>query len=128
MFLLRERRWLLLFRYHNFMYSFNFSVEREWTALSDALAGLMCASLRAVPQDALIPELSFRPSSRGPFGMGSLPDAAIAEFKTHVRYSSLPRETVCTENMTPWAKLLPCDVKVFIHSSLPTYQSRRGGF
>lgn len=25
-----------------------------------------------------------------------------------VRYSMLPRENVCTENLTPWKKLLPC--------------------
>ncbi|XP_025207034.1 GPI transamidase component PIG-T isoform X2 [Melanaphis sacchari] len=25
------------------------------------------------------------------------------------RYSNLPRENVCTENLTPWKKLLPCD-------------------
>lgn len=25
-----------------------------------------------------------------------------------VRYSALPRENVCTENLTPWKKLLPC--------------------
>ena len=25
-----------------------------------------------------------------------------------LRYAALPRETVCTENFTPWTKLLPC--------------------
>ena len=30
-----------------------------------------------------------------------------------VRYAALPRETVCTENFTPWKKLLPCDDKVW---------------
>lgn len=28
---------------------------------------------------------------------------------TYLRYSTLPREIVCTENLTPWKKLLPCD-------------------
>ena len=27
----------------------------------------------------------------------------------HLHYAALPRETVCTENFTPWKKLLPCD-------------------
>ena len=27
----------------------------------------------------------------------------------HLCYAALPRETVCTENFTPWKKLLPCD-------------------
>ncbi|KHJ76944.1 hypothetical protein OESDEN_23436 [Oesophagostomum dentatum] len=26
----------------------------------------------------------------------------------HLRYSAQGRETVCTENLTPWKKLLPC--------------------
>ncbi|KAG2461724.1 PIGT transamidase, partial [Polypterus senegalus] len=28
-----------------------------------------------------------------------------------LRYAVLPREVVCTENLTPWKKLLPCDSK-----------------
>lgn len=29
----------------------------------------------------------------------------------YFRYATLPREIVCTENLTPWKKLLPCDSK-----------------
>jgi len=28
---------------------------------------------------------------------------------SHLRYANLPREIVCTENLTPWKKLLPCE-------------------
>ncbi|KAJ0182629.1 hypothetical protein K1T71_001998 [Dendrolimus kikuchii] len=28
---------------------------------------------------------------------------------SQMRYASLPREIVCTENLTPWKKLLPCE-------------------
>lgn len=28
-----------------------------------------------------------------------------------LRYAVLPREVVCTENLTPWKKLLPCSSK-----------------
>lgn len=28
---------------------------------------------------------------------------------SQLRYASLPREIVCTENLTPWKKLLPCE-------------------
>ena len=28
--------------------------------------------------------------------------------KKHLRYASIPNEIVCTENLTPWIKLLPC--------------------
>ncbi len=85
-------------------------VSKLWTELSDALAGLMCASLRAVPHETIVPRLSFRPTSTGPYGVSSASTDELVQ--THVRYSSLPRETVCTENLTPWTKLLPCDVKV----------------
>lgn len=34
------------------------------------------------------------------------------------RYASLPREIVCTENLTPWKKLLPCDSKKGLASLL----------
>ncbi|PIO52434.1 hypothetical protein TELCIR_26260, partial [Teladorsagia circumcincta] len=30
------------------------------------------------------------------------------EREMHLRYSAVGKETVCTENMTPWKKLLPC--------------------
>ncbi|KAG7169705.1 GPI transamidase component PIG-T-like, partial [Homarus americanus] len=30
---------------------------------------------------------------------------------SYMRYAALPRENVCTENLTPWKKLLPCDTR-----------------
>lgn len=33
------------------------------------------------------------------------------EDPTLLRYGTLPQEIVCTENLTPWKKLLPCDSK-----------------
>ena len=35
---------------------------------------------------------------------------------SHLRYTALPREPVCTENLTPWAKLLPCGQKAGLGS------------
>ncbi|XP_073467196.1 GPI transamidase component PIG-T-like, partial [Aquarana catesbeiana] len=35
-----------------------------------------------------------------------------------LRYATLPREIVCTENLTPWKKLLPCGSKVGLASLL----------
>lgn len=34
-----------------------------------------------------------------------------------LRYATLPREIVCTENLTPWKKLLPCGSKVAVFVS-----------
>ena len=30
----------------------------------------------------------------------------------YLMYAALPHEIVCTENLTPWSKLLPCGLKV----------------
>lgn len=38
--------------------------------------------------------------------------------KLHLLHGSLPREVVCTENLTPFLKLLPCKGKAGISSLL----------
>uniref|UniRef100_A0A8C1LBH2 Phosphatidylinositol glycan anchor biosynthesis, class T n=1 Tax=Cyprinus carpio TaxID=7962 RepID=A0A8C1LBH2_CYPCA len=44
-----------------------------------------------------------------------------------LRYATLPREIVCTENLTPWKKLLPCGSKVqIITCNLITGHSKEG--
>jgi phosphatidylinositol glycan class T len=53
--------------------------------------------------NSLNPELTFRPA-------GIVSSGAVNS--SYLRYSALPREIVCTENLTPWKKLLPCDAKV----------------
>ncbi|XP_066599675.1 GPI transamidase component PIG-T [Prorops nasuta] len=77
-------------------------VDEEWRGLTNALAGLFCASLNFVDSsNSMSSEFTFRPTG------------AVEGFKnsSHLRYSSLPREIVCTENLTPFKKLLPCDSK-----------------
>ncbi|GBG87203.1 hypothetical protein CBR_g44939 [Chara braunii] len=43
-----------------------------------------------------------------------------------VRYGALPRESVCTENLTPWLKLLPCRDKAGLASLLDRPSIYRG--
>lgn len=62
-------------------------VDKHWYGLTNALSGLLCTSLNFINSAN-----SFKPSND----------------KTY-RYANLPRENVCTENLTPWKKLLPCD-------------------
>uniref|UniRef100_K7M1Y2 GPI transamidase component PIG-T n=1 Tax=Glycine max TaxID=3847 RepID=K7M1Y2_SOYBN len=38
----------------------------------------------------------------------SAPELAFQSALSSLRYGTLPREAVCTENLTPWLKLLPC--------------------
>ncbi|XP_076236660.1 phosphatidylinositol glycan anchor biosynthesis class T [Calliopsis andreniformis] len=78
------------------------NVNEEWKGLTNALAGLFCASLNFVnPSNSMSPEFTFHPTGVVSNNINS----------SHLRYSSLPREIVCTENLTPFKKLLPCDSK-----------------
>lgn len=63
-----------------------------WRNLTHALSGLFCASINFLENPAMVSE------------WGGVRQAGVGA----VRQGSLPRETVCTENLTPWLKLLPC--------------------
>ena len=63
------------------------------------MAGLFCASLGVMDeQRTTSPSQTFKPE-------GSLPDWGHSH---HLRHAFLPSEHVCTENLTPFYKLLPC--------------------
>ena len=47
--------------------------------------------------------LSLFHQNQGVVGQGGL-----STNRTFLRYGILPRENLCTENLTPWKKLLPC--------------------
>eukprot|EP01083_Nonionella_stella_P064018 166490_1 len=73
--------------------------SKQWTSLLEALSGIFCASLSEIPSSQTsTPIHSFRP-----FGSAFPEDVSF-----HLRHGTLPREHVCTENLTPWVKLLPC--------------------
>ncbi|KAG4078183.1 hypothetical protein HA402_002235 [Bradysia odoriphaga] len=75
-------------------------VDDEWKNLCGTLSGLLCASLSFIDNsNTLNPKFSFRPQFAD--GLKELDSKSI-------RYATLPREIVCTENLTPWKKLLPC--------------------
>ena len=78
---------------------FLISVDERWKGLRNALAGLFCASLGSLDElRTTSPTLSFDPE-------GGLPDWGAPH---RIRHASLPSEHVCTENLTPFLKLLPC--------------------
>ncbi|KAJ3515829.1 hypothetical protein NLJ89_g1507 [Agrocybe chaxingu] len=75
------------------------TVDERWKGLRNALAGLFCASLGSLDElRTTSPAESFVPE-------GSLPRWDAAH---QIRHASLPSEHVCTENLTPFLKLLPC--------------------
>lgn len=77
-------------------------LDQTWRDLVNALSGLICASLNFIDStNTVSPELSYRPQG--------VADSWYASNSSYMRYAALPRENVCTENLTPWKKLLPCD-------------------
>jgi len=77
------------------------SVDTLWDGLTNALAGLLCASLNKLDSANVVsPKHSFQP--QGAQG------ANLSSSSSFLRYGLLPKENLCTENLTPWKKLLPC--------------------
>ena len=74
----------------------------QFKGLTNSLAGLFCSSLNFMGTG--ITSSPVEPFS--PFNPLLIGNATL-------KYSHLPREVVCTENLTPWAKLLPCKTKVW---------------
>jgi len=72
------------------------SVDGLWERFTHTLSGLLCGSIGLL-NDAKtsVPLLTFKRTS------------STVE-PTELRFGVLPREAVCTENLTPWVKMLPC--------------------
>jgi phosphatidylinositol glycan class T len=84
--------------------------DNRWLILTNALSGLFCASLNFIDSTRTIrPVMSFLPA--GAHSNATLPNL-------HLLHGTLPREVVCTENLTPFLKLLPCKGKAGISSLL----------
>ncbi|EGC37953.1 hypothetical protein DICPUDRAFT_29464 [Dictyostelium purpureum] len=102
-------------------------VDAQWKELTNSLSGLFCASMQflyQVPHHTSFPSQSFRPEGSSNIyyngdmeqSRNSVPAIEITNPQNgtskvvplELRYGILPRESVCTENLTPWIKLLPC--------------------
>ncbi|XP_013777389.1 GPI transamidase component PIG-T-like [Limulus polyphemus] len=90
-------------------------ISKAWSDLTNALSGQFCASLNFIdPTNTISPRFSFLPQ-----GVAS---QSYAKNYSLLRYSALPREAVCTENLTPWKKLLPCNSKAGLSMLLNAIQ------
>ncbi|KAI8965354.1 Gpi16 subunit, GPI transamidase component [Daldinia sp. FL1419] len=84
--------------------------SRKWLSLTNALSGLFCASLNFIDETRTTrPVMSFQPE-------GDHSNATLANMQ--LLHGVLPREVVCTENLTPFLKLLPCKGKAGISTLL----------
>ncbi|KAF1832813.1 GPI transamidase component GPI16 precursor [Decorospora gaudefroyi] len=80
----------------------------RWLKLTNALSGLFCASINFIDATKTIrPVMAFAPE-------GQHSNAS----RLHLLHGTLPHEVVCTENLTPFLKLLPCKGKAGISSLL----------
>ncbi|KAI9030394.1 GPI transamidase component PIG-T [Hyaloraphidium curvatum] len=85
-------------------------VDERWRSLANTLSGIFCASLNFIDsKNTAEPTLSFRPLG----GRGNA---------TRLRVAALPREATCTENLTPWIKMLPCKAKAGLSQLLNPYR------
>lgn len=81
-------------------------IDQQWKELCGVLSGLFCASFSFIDKSNTIsPEFTFRPTFSPGIGKSTLNNVDPNVYR--VRYATLPREIVCTENLTPWKKLLP---------------------
>ncbi|OQR69691.1 GPI transamidase component PIG-T-like [Tropilaelaps mercedesae] len=72
--------------------------DDNWKTFAAALGGITCSSLNFIDDTiTAVPKYVFRPE-------GYLESVNA----TNLRLALLPGEAVCTENLTPWLKLLPC--------------------
>ncbi|KAA8644509.1 GPI-anchor transamidase subunit GPI16 [Aspergillus tanneri] len=78
----------------------------RWISLTQSLSGLFCASLNFIDSTRTTrPVTSFQPTGDH-----------SASRNLHLLHGTLPGEVVCTENLTPFLKLMPCKGKAGISS------------
>ncbi|KAL1901157.1 Subunit of the glycosylphosphatidylinositol transamidase complex-like protein [Ceratocystis pirilliformis] len=83
----------------------------KWRILTNALSGLFCASLNFIDETRTTrPVLSFAPDG------DHLSNTTSSNMKLF--HGVLPHEVVCTENLTPFLKMLPCKGKAGIATLL----------
>lgn len=88
--------------------TFGYRAFSKWITLTQSLSGLFCASLNFIDSTRTTrPVASFEPAG------DHLPSKNL-----HLLHGTLPGEVVCTENLTPFLKLLPCKGKAGVASLL----------
>jgi GPI-anchor transamidase subunit T len=95
------------------------SIDERWKALQNSLSGLFCASLGSMDtHHTTSPTRAFPPT-------GDLPRLPAPHTHKHtysLRHATLPAERVCTENLTPFLKLLPCPARAGIAALLEPHK------
>ncbi|KAH9961840.1 GPI transamidase component PIG-T [Russula compacta] len=97
------------------------SIDERWKALQNSLSGLFCASLGRM--DTLHTTSPTRASFPPAGDLPRLGGAAAPHAHAHsLRHATLPAERVCTENLTPFLKLLPCPARAGVAALLEPHK------
>lgn len=76
----------------------------RWRGITSELGGLFSASLNQM--DSTVVHAPLAPAT--PKQLGSYPEMKVNNETTLFLQATLAREELCTENLTPWLKMLPC--------------------
>lgn len=83
-------------------------IDTLWPQTTRSLSGLFCSSLNFINnQISIQPVYSMRSNGHLFFNKTNSVNN-LNELNKRIKYATLPNEIVCTENLTPWLKLLPC--------------------
>ncbi|KAI9209665.1 GPI transamidase component PIG-T [Polychytrium aggregatum] len=97
--------------------------DARWKGLTNALSGLFCASLNFLDETLTTSPLhSYDPEGHHANASRADRPRSARPGNLELRHGILSNEITCTENLTPWAKLLPCQTKSGIASLLNAYK------
>ena len=107
------------------------SIDEKWKGLTNTLSGHICSSLNFIDKTLTSePILTFQTNELYLnsklifffliFFFIIIPSVLIftiiKETSLSLKHGALPHESICTENLTPWVKLLPCQNEVIFIS------------
>lgn len=91
-----------------------YSPEENWRTMTNSLAGLFCSSLGQIDASITASPEDIFPDSNTEGDRQSVPcerlhsSTLFSHAGISFRHAQLPAENLCTENLTPFLKLLPC--------------------
>ncbi|KTW26651.1 hypothetical protein T552_02660 [Pneumocystis carinii B80] len=91
-------------------------VWKRWNQLTNGFSGIFSSSIGFMDSTrTIIPVLSFGKEKRNAerYELGG---------RGYLLYGALPQETICTENLTPFLKLLPCKGRAGISTLLDSHR------
>lgn len=86
------------------------SLQERWRGITSELGGIFSASLNQMDLTVVTELLSYDsdPRALGAIPLETTPSAKKKTNNSRFLHAGLAREEICTENLTPWLKMLPC--------------------